>query len=635
MPRSFKYTLYGATLLATLAGAPMHLANAEATIGRAEPARQIEFDVFLPLRDTAGLDTLLAQLHDPASPLFHHWLTPAQFGRRFGPEPASIARLATSLRNRGFAVTQETRSLHVAGSAALAEATFATHMMVAPADAGHSHIVTDSELKLPAEFTAAGATIPSFSPQVAHTFSHRIGPLQPAGVDARTSATGPYWFDDLKQAYSYPSVQATVSVNGNTVKLDGTGATIGVLMASDVLDSDVKAMFDHESWSTVSGTADPVLYKRVAISGGGGLKSQAFDEASLDVQQALGGAPGAHVILYNIPSLSNGHILEGYKTIVEQNETDAVSSSFGGCELAYFPKYNNGKDYRGVLRTLHEVFLQGNAQGISFLASSDDNAGLVCPSLSYLSTGKGTFVKGVASPADDPNVTGVGGTNLVTNVTQGSLDSSYASENAWSDPLVPYDPYNQGGSLSGGVWGAGGGYSQMWKLPDYQGGFPVGSTKWRAIPDVGMQVGGCPRIAVLDAAGTCNGGAAALDGKGNTDRSAVWVAVNVGTPKGGFGGFIGTSVASPEFLSAVALLIETHGTRYGNINEYIYSLAKGQASGGPVFYHTGIPGYNGVKNTLLGPSYSLSTGVGTPVVNSMLFETSLPAAGLPQTASNP
>jgi len=328
-------------------------------------------------------------------------------------------------------------------------------------------------------------------------------------------------------------------------------------------------------------------------------------------------------------------VFAGYVTIVEQNLVDAVSSSFGGCELGYFPKYNGGQDYRGLLKSLHELFEQGNAQGITFLASSGDEAGLLCPDLAYLNGGAGKYVASVSEPADDPDVTAVGGTNLVTAYTPGSLDSAYASENAWSDPMLPADPYNTGGELTNGVFGAGGGYSRMWPQPFYQNGVATGSTTRRAIPDIGMQVGGCPEGAILDNAGTCDGGDTKKNGAGNTQRSAVEVAINVGKPKGGFGGYIGTSVSSPEFLSTVALLVEQAGGRVGNINPRIYAVAKGQADGGPQYFHSAIPGYNGVRNTLVSPEYSLSTGVGTPLVNSFLSLTGVPAAGVPQTPSNP
>jgi subtilase family serine protease len=624
-----------ALLVATMCSAFAGQA-AFAAVTRAEPSRPVAFDVMLPLHDTAGLKSLLAQLHNPASPQFHHWLTPAQFGERFGPDAAIINRVANALRTRGFNVEAHTRSLHVSGPAALTEAALGTHLMVAPADAGHMHIVADGELHLPAEVTEAGGDVLSFSSHVAHTFSHSVTPVGDAVVNARSGSTiGPYWFDDLKQAYAYPSVQATVQVNGNAQPLDGTGATIGILMSSDVYDSDIKAMFDQEKWSTVSGTPDPVLYKRVTIDGGGGLNPKgALGEASLDVQQALGGAPGAHVVLYNIPNLSDDNIMTGYTTIIDQNIVDAVSSSFGECELFYFPKYNNGKDYRKVLKAYNELFQQGNAQGISFLASSGDEAGLECPTLPYLNGGSGHFVASVSSPADDPNVTAVGGTNLVTVATKGSLDSTYASENAWSDPEIPYDPYQigNGAEAKGGVWGAGGGYSAMWAQPSYQSALPTGSTKWRAVPDIGMQVGGCPGVIskLTKKNPHCNGLDKAKDGSGNSDRSAVWVYVG-----GKIDGLIGTSVSSPELLSAVAILVGSRGNRMGNLNEYIYSLAGGQAGGAPAFFHTGIPGYNGVENTLLAPSYSLSTGVGTPIVNSFILQPTAPVAGIPQTSSNP
>jgi len=97
---------------------------------------------------------------------------------------------------------------------------------------------------------------------------------------------------------------------------------------------------------------------------------------------------------------------------------------------------------------------------------------------------------------------------------------------------------------------------------------------------------------------------------------------------------IGTSVSSPEFASAVANLIATRG-RQGNLNPYIYTRALLQANGGPKSFHTNIPGYNGVQNTLLNSAYSLSTGVGTPIVTQFIKQPLAPQAGVPRTPSNP
>ena len=152
-------------------------------------------------------------------------------------------------------------------------------------------------------------------------------------------------------------------------------------------------------------------------------------------------------------------------------------------------------DETGVLQTYHEVFMQGNSQGITFVASSGDEAGLECPSVNYFFGAKNaTFVPSVSTPADDPNVTAVGGGNLATTHIAGNFASHYVSENADSNPEIPYDIYGFGANVAHGRWGAGGGTSVVFGVPTYQnwtfffGNNPSG----RILPDVGMQVGGCP-----------------------------------------------------------------------------------------------------------------------------------------------
>lgn len=54
------------------------------TIQAVSPAsvgQQVQFDICLPLQNTAQLDVLLAQLHDPNSPQCRQWLMPQQFPR--------------------------------------------------------------------------------------------------------------------------------------------------------------------------------------------------------------------------------------------------------------------------------------------------------------------------------------------------------------------------------------------------------------------------------------------------------------------------------------------------------------------------------------------------------------------------
>ena len=605
-----------------------------AVVGRPDSSQSVSFTVTLPLRNRAALDTLTAQQQNEASPNFHKWLTPATFGLRFGPTAQSVGRVANALQARGFTITAtHTRSLSVSGPSSLIEQTFATTLATVRGRSGASHVAAISTIHPFAELTAEGAGIVGLEPIERHINARLTGRLGTAGVDNRYGPDGTYWYDDLKQAYVYPSALASVtSAGGTAAPFTGVGATIGTVISSNVLDSDIRAVFKHEHYSTTTGQADPTLYARRVVNGGAPFSANSDDsfEASLDVQEEIGGAPGAHVVLYNIPNLSDQNIIDAYTDVVDDNVLDVVSSSFGECESYYLPSYNGGMDYTATLLYEHEIYLEGNAQGQTFLASSGDSAGKECISLDYFNGKNGRYIAGASTPATDPNVTAVGGTNVVTVYDVTTLSSGYAGENAWLDQEADEDPYGLGGTVTGHVWGAGGGASVVFAAPSYQSLVTTGSTM-RDTPDIGMQVGGCPEGATDYNAtdNVCNGGNKIYNGYGNTDRSAV--AISFG---GEFVGVIGTSVSSPEFAGVLALLVEKNG-RMGNVNPYIYSLAARQAKGGRRSYHTEIPGYNGVVQSNVSSTYSVSVGVGTPIVASFLGMPTVAKAGTPQSLSNP
>src|SRR5207237_4330781 len=111
-----------------------------------------------------------------------------------------------------------------------------------------------------------------------------------------------------------------------------------------------------------------------------------------------------------------------YNKIVTDNKAQVVSTSWGLCETS-----------SGVpeLQTLDTIFKQGAAQGISFFAASGDSGAYDCSDTNLA----------VDSPASDPYVTGVGGTNLQLHA------GAYGSESVWSNP----------NSTTRGPKGAGGG----------------------------------------------------------------------------------------------------------------------------------------------------------------------------------
>ncbi len=614
-----------------LAGQAALSAEAPQVVTAAAPQDVVQFSIYLPLRHQERLEALIAKMHDQSSPQYHQWLQPADFLAEYGPRPADIQAVATALAARGLTiVSTNAHAVRASGSAAQVAQALATPIQKVT-KGKHVRFQAARAPQVPSELgtiemrVVGLSTVPErkvHSIQVAH------GPA--AGVDNRYSPYGAYWYNDLKQAYDYPAY-------GNAT--DGSNVSVAVLMADQIFPDDIHQMFLHEGFQTTTGKASPDVTAPVLINGGGVIGGDGTFEASLDVQQVLGGAPGSKVTLVSLPTLSDDNITAGYTAIVDSNKYDIVNSSFGGCELNYTAAYNAGVDYTYLLQQQHELFLQGNAQGITFVASSGDEAGLECPDLNYNNgTGPGIYVPSVSTPADDPAVTAVGGGNLITTAlstaTKTNFKSAYVRESEFSEPetLANTDPWGIGGVVTGGRWGSGGGVSVVFKKPLYQALAKTGGGKWRTIPDVGMQVGGCP-------------GTVAYPQDCSPDDSAAVVAYGVGIG-GGFSGVIGTSVASPEFVGALALFEQQLGKknhRVGNVNYYLYALGALQTLAGGVnappefqFYHRNNPGYNGVVyDDFPSYNYNYTYGNGSPDVRKLFGLTGYRAAGDPRTSTNP
>ncbi|HET9073294.1 MAG TPA: S53 family peptidase [Solirubrobacteraceae bacterium] len=82
--------------------AGLHLAR----LLQAAPAnRRLSIGVGIARPDTAGELALYHQLYDRSSPLYHHFLTPAQFQARFGVTPATTAAVRGFLTSGGLSIT--------------------------------------------------------------------------------------------------------------------------------------------------------------------------------------------------------------------------------------------------------------------------------------------------------------------------------------------------------------------------------------------------------------------------------------------------------------------------------------------------------------------------------------------------
>ncbi len=637
------HSLASLALAAGLVGAPLaaHAAPklaAGAVVAAADPAAKTEFEVFLPLRDAAGLEGLLQAQHSPGNSKYHAWLTPAQFAAQFGPAPDAVNRVKAALGQAGLTViASNPRSVRVSGDVAHVAALLHANLASVTEPQRAARLMAQGQIALPAALQAEGAQVVAFTPIPRMHVNSVRGPV--ATPQNRYTTVGGYWFDDLKQAYSYPARSVTVTPPHGAPKTtvtDGAGVKVAVLMADLIFPGDVDAMFNHENFTAISGAPAPAV-NTVTVDGGGVYNGYGAVEASLDVQQVAGGAPGASVTLVSIPDLSDQHIVDGYTAIVNSNAYDIVNSSFGGCELEYTAAYNGGTDYTYILQIYHQIFQQGNAQGITFVASSGDQGALACPGVNYAPGVNSTFVAGVETPAADPSVTSVGGGNLVTSAGAG-LNSSYVRESAYGDPQYPYDVYGIGATVSGGYWGATGGVSAVFAKPSYQALATTGSATMRTVPDVGMQVGGMA-FSQLDgtAPGYCNTGTISCSADGSSVKIAY--GVNYG---GGFYHLIGTSVSSPEFAGALALFEQT-AHRQGNVNFYLYNAGHQQTQAGgktapaPLqYFHRGMQGFDGVyAGGYPSANYDYIYGLGSPNVANLFHITPLSLAGTPQTGSNP
>ena len=95
---------------------------------RSLPAtNRLNLGIGLPLRNQEELTRLLAEIYDPASTNYQHYLTPEQFAARFGPTEQDYQSLINFAKTNGLTVTATYPNralLDVSGSAATVEKVF-------------------------------------------------------------------------------------------------------------------------------------------------------------------------------------------------------------------------------------------------------------------------------------------------------------------------------------------------------------------------------------------------------------------------------------------------------------------------------------------------------------------------------
>src|SRR5207237_213361 len=94
-------------------------------VGRHDAATTMQLALPLTLRNQNELRAFLANVSDPRSSGYGHYLTTAQFAERFGPTRDQVNAVTAYLTGRGFTVhTNGPAVLDAAGSTAAVESAF-------------------------------------------------------------------------------------------------------------------------------------------------------------------------------------------------------------------------------------------------------------------------------------------------------------------------------------------------------------------------------------------------------------------------------------------------------------------------------------------------------------------------------
>ena len=531
-------TLSGRT---TISGHVIPALASQKPTGVANGAQQLSLSIALNLRQSANLDALLTAQNDPQSPLYHHYLTPQQFTATFSPDKASVLAVVNYLQSQGLQVGSiAPNHLLIDATGTVAQVQQAFHVQIADYHvAGHTVYAPTNEPSVPTALQGAILNIGGLD-DVAH-YQPRTAP---ATGSHGSGPAGGYTPSELRTAYDLNSLIASNN---------GAGQTVGIFELDGYNATDINTYLSNYNLGAAN-------FSNVLVDGASTTAGPGAIEVELDMEVVSAIAPGAAQKIYIGPNSLQG-VNDTYNKIVTDDVAKVTSTSWGACEAAM----GNGE-----LAALDAIFKQGAAQGQTFFAAAGDSGAYDC----------GTTALGVDSPADDPNVVGVGGTNLQT-----SSGGTYTGETVWSCVSCTQSAPKGDGS--------GGGLSTYFAQPSYQSGPGVNNTHAngkREVPDV------------------------AADADPNSGYSVYCSVAAAGCASGSFAWTVvgGTSAAAPLWAALAtdtnAYLASNSKPTLGNANAELYHLFN--TTQPFTAFHDVTSGNNLFYPATTG--YDMASGIGTP-----------------------
>ncbi len=508
----------------------------------------------------AELQKLLEQQQDAKSPLYHQWLTPFDFGERFGMTDSDLRTVSSWLSSVGFVLASTAPSrdrLTFTGTAAQVQTAFGAELHHYRVH-GEMHVAPSSDLTIPLAMEGVAAA-------VLHLSDFRPSP------SAQVRSKPAYTTLSAQTHYLTPGDLA-VMYNFKGLGTGGQGQSIAVVGQSYVDLTDGAASGFLRVLGLQSGGLSSVLVPGSgveAISPGDELESE------IDVEYAAGTAQGAQVFLVYVGDQQNYNVFDALTFAIETDISPIISISYGSCE-----SLQAGTE----LSQANALFAQAAAQGQTLIAASGDSGSTACAAYSSSSGLTATQLQALSInfPGDSPYVTAVGGTQMAAG-TYTSGSSPYWADASGSDLLssllsyVPETAWNEG-SATLGILAGGGGASTYFPRPSWQTGVPgIAAGAYRLVPDLALQSSiASPGYLVCsdDPIATSALGAAA----GSCLSSGLGSGISY--PVAG-----GTSFAAPVFAGMVAILNNlTHSAGQGAMNPALYELASNSSTYAAAFH---------------------------------------------------
>ncbi|MFZ3370174.1 MAG: protease pro-enzyme activation domain-containing protein, partial [Candidatus Sulfotelmatobacter sp.] len=377
----------------------------------------------------SALRKLLADQQDKASPNYHKWLTPEQFGQQFGPTDGDMQTITSWLQSHGFQVgtTKGRTVLEFSGSASQVKEAFHTsiHKYVVK---GEQHWANSSDPSIPTALTPAVAGVLTL-----HNFLKKPNVhLVEKNIPAKFTPGSRPQFTAANGLHALTPADYSIIYNAGPVQqsgVNGYGITIGIVGRSNLFNGGQ----DVSDFQNVFGL--PANLTNILLNGPdpGDLGGDEEAEATLDTSWSAALATDATVALVVSATTNTTDGIDLSELfIIENNFFNIMTESFGSCEADV-----TTTDAQGI------SFLaeQAAAQGITYTVSTGDAGAAGCDDLTN-TTAQGPVSVNVL--ASTPFTVAVGGTmfnengqdatywNTTNNSSLGSA-KSYIPEDVWNE----------------------------------------------------------------------------------------------------------------------------------------------------------------------------------------------------------